>query len=64
MPTERWRDCNRDSNDAHCTVSMNFELHYYHALVGVINQSGCGLWGTYINVCKRTLHFQILDLPL
>ena len=38
-----------DSNKI-CTVSMNFELHYYHALVGVVNQSA--------------LRFQILDPPL
>ena len=35
-------DCKHDSN--YRTVSTNFELHYYHALVGVVNQSGCGLW--------------------
>ena len=33
-------NCKHGSN--YCTVSMNFELHYYHALVGVVNQSGCG----------------------
>ena len=41
---------------------MNFELHYYYALVGVVNQSGCGLW--HIHVCKITFNFQILDPPL
>ena len=35
-------DCKSDSNKY--TVSMSFEQHYYHALVGVVNQSGrvCG----------------------
>ena len=35
---------------------MNFELQYYHALVGVE-------WPWFVaNICKRTPHFQILRI--
>ena len=34
---------------------MNFELHYYHALMGVVNQSVCGLW----HMCVKEPHFRI-----